>query len=50
MQKEKKMPLPSNALKNHKKVTSLYLALLCGASGECVCVTPLPLITDRMRV
>lgn len=31
MQNEKKMPLPLYALKNHKKVTSLYLALLCGA-------------------
>lgn len=30
MQNEKKK-LPLNTLKNHKKVTSLYLALLCGA-------------------
>lgn len=31
MRNEKKKSLPLNALKNHKKVTSLYLALLCGA-------------------
>jgi len=36
MQNENKMLLPLNALKNHKKVTSLYLALLCGAVSAAV--------------